>query len=152
MIDDAFADGRISLDHARLITTAVRKAPAEIRDVVEKELVTAAETVDPAMLGRFARELIARLTNEDVEAAAQRRYATRWLRISGDLRRDARDRRDARPGQRRHPESRPHPATRKTGPKDERTGGSGWRTGWSLLAEHAMAAGGLPEHGGELPR
>ena len=152
VVADAFADGRLTLEHARVITAAVRKAPAELRDVIEKELVTASEACDPGRLGSFTRELIARLTNDDAEAAAQRKYASRWLRFS-----DTFDGMVALDGMLDPPSAATlkaalTPLTGKAGPEDARTGGQRMADALVTVAEVAMAAGGLPEHGGELPQ
>ncbi|HTW19204.1 MAG TPA: DUF222 domain-containing protein [Mycobacteriales bacterium] len=52
-IDTALGAGRLTLEHARVITYAVAKAPAGLRDVIEKELVKASEVCDPGRLGQF---------------------------------------------------------------------------------------------------
>ncbi|HTW20615.1 MAG TPA: DUF222 domain-containing protein [Mycobacteriales bacterium] len=152
VIDQALADARITLDHARLITTAVAKSPAPIRDVVEKELVTAAETVDPAALGRFARELAARLTGDDAEAAAQRRYDSRWVRLSPTF--DGMVALDGMldPAGAATVKAALTPLLGKAGPQDERAGGQRAADALVTVAEIALAAGGLPEHGGEKPQ
>jgi Domain of unknown function (DUF222) len=79
----ALLAGDISLEHARNIVVSVKKTPAGIRDVVEKELVTAATHVDPTALGGFARELRSRLGDpETAEHAEQRKYDDRWITLT----------------------------------------------------------------------
>ena len=151
-VGDALADARISLDHARLIVTAVNKAPAEIRDVVEKELVKAAEVVDPSALARFARELTSRLSGDDPEAAALRKYESRRVRMSETF--DGMHAIDGMldPASAATLKAAITPLLVKTGGEDARTSGQRFADGLVTLAEHAMAAGGLPEQGGEKPQ
>jgi hypothetical protein len=152
VIDDALGAALINLEHARLITTAVRKSPTEIRDVVEKELVTAAESVGPAHLGRFARELIARLTDEDAEAAAQRKYDSRWMTLSETF--NGMHALDGMldPASAATVKAALAPLLMKVGTDDNRSAGERMADGLVTIAEQAMAAGGLPEHGGEKPQ
>ena len=151
-IGDALAAARISLDHARVIVTAVHKAPAEIRDVVEKELVKAAEVVDPSALARFARGLTARLSGDDPEAAALRKYESRWVRMSETF--DGMHAIDGMldPASAATLKAAITPLLTKAGTEDTRTSGQRFADGLVTLAEHAMAAGGLPEQGGEKPQ
>jgi len=151
-VADGLAQGRLTLEHARVITTAVQKAPAELRDVIEKELVTASEVCDPARLGSFTRELIARLTDEDAEAAAQRKYESRWVRISQTF--DGMHAIDGMldPASAATLQAALTPLLSRSGPDDERTGAQRTADALVTIAQHALAAGGLPETGGEKPQ
>jgi hypothetical protein len=152
-VRDALAAGTISLDHARVIVTGVQKAPLEIRDVVEKELVTAAESCDPTELARFVRELRSRLgAEEDAEAAAQRRYESRWLRLTPTF--DGMHAVDGMldPASAAVIKAALAPLLERTGDDDTRTGGQRLADGLVTIAEVAMHSGGLPEHGGEKPQ
>lgn len=152
-IGAALLAGDISLDHARVIAIAVRKAPDAVRDVIEKELVRAAECCDPTELARFAREVRSRLgAEESAEAAAQRRYDSRWVRltptfggmhaIDGML----------DPAGAATLSAALAPLLERCGEDDLRSAGQRCADGLVTIAELAMAAGGLPEHGGEKPQ
>ena len=151
-IGEAFGAGRLSLEAARVITGAVQKAPAELREVVETELVTAAESVDPGRLGSFTRELIARLTNDDAEAAAQRKYDSRWLRLSETFEGMTSVEGMLDPASAASIKAALSPLLASTGPDDQRTHGQRTADALVTVAEVALAAGGLPETGGEPPQ
>ena len=151
-IGEAFGAGRLSLEAARVITGAVQKAPAELREVVETELVTAAESVDPGRLGSFTRELIARLTNDDAEAAAQRKYDSRWLRLSETFEGMTSVEGMLDPASAASIKAALSPLLASTGPDDQRTHGQRTADALVTVAELALAAGGLPETGGEPPQ
>src|SRR5581483_3398047 len=61
VVETALLAGEINLEHARNIAVSTRQVGPAIQDVFEKELVKAAEYVDPTTLGGFARELRSRL-------------------------------------------------------------------------------------------
>jgi len=61
VLEAALVAGEISLEHAARIVSMVASSPAELREVVEKELVDAARHCDPTRLGAFCRELRSRL-------------------------------------------------------------------------------------------
>jgi Domain of unknown function (DUF222) len=148
----ALLAGQINLDHARVIATGVGKVPVEIRDVFEKELVKAAEACEPGELGRFAREIRARLgAEEDTEAAAQRRYDARWLRITQTF--DGMHAVDGMldPAGAAVVKAALAPFLDRAGDADTRTAGQRCADGLVTLAETAMTTGTLPEHGGEKP-
>ena len=152
-LEVALLAGEITLDHARVIATGVRKVPAEIREVFEKELVTAAASCEPTELARFAREIRSRLgADEDAEAAAQRRYDSRWLRLTATF--DGMHAIDGMldPAGAATLNAALAPLLERAGDADDRTAGQRCADGLVTLAETAMAAGELPEHGGEKPQ
>jgi hypothetical protein len=151
-IGAALHAGAINLEHARVIAIAVRDTPAEIRDVVEKELVTAAETTPPSELARFARELRGRLgADESTEAAAQRRYESRWVRLTPTF--DGMHAIDGMldPASAATLHAALTPLLLPGGEHDPRSHPQRLADGLVTLAETALAAGRLPEHGGEKP-
>jgi hypothetical protein len=124
----------------------------EIRDVVEKELVTAAEHVDPTELGSFARELRHRLgADESREAAEQRRYDGRWVTMTKTF--DGMHRLDGMLDAAGAAvlNTALAPLCRKTADGDDRSVGQRRADALVTLANSALTAGRLPEIGGEKP-
>jgi hypothetical protein len=79
----ALQSGEISHDHAKTITSTVRKFPVEHQDFVEKELVEASRYSDPSALGRACRELRERLDlDADADARRERLHGERFLRMT----------------------------------------------------------------------
>ena len=149
----ALSAGSITFDHAHAIVTGVQSVPYEIREVVEKELVTAAESCDPTELARFVRELRSRLGgDEDAEAAAQRRYESRWLRFTPTI--DGMHAVDGMldPASAAVIKAAVAPLLERAGEDDTRSSGQRLADGLVTIAEVAMQAGGLPEQGGEKPQ
>jgi hypothetical protein len=121
--------------------------------VIEKELVTAAASCDPISLARFCRELRYRLGGEeDAEAAAQRKYANRWVTISPTF-----DGMHAISGM-LDPVGAATlltaltPLLERAGEVDDRSQGQRRADGLVALADLALRTGTLPEHGGEKPQ
>jgi hypothetical protein len=100
----ALLAGDISHDAARIIAVCLRTLAPGWAEAAEAELLTTAREQPLGALVELCRVLRLRTgADENAEAAAQRRYESRWLRDPARLRRDAQHRRDARPGSRRHP-------------------------------------------------
>lgn len=146
----ALREGRMNLEHARAISICLRKTHPDLREVVEKELITLAEEVDPATLAAFAREIADRLGgNDSAEEAAQRKYASRWARLTATY--DGMHRLDGM----LDPESAAvikaalAPLLTKLGPDDERSAAQRMADGLVSIAELALRSHTLPELGGE---
>jgi hypothetical protein len=153
MIGTALASGAIGLEHARVIATTLRKVDPGIRDVVEKELITAAETTPPSELARFARDLRSRLdADETAEAAAQRRYDSRWVRLTPTF--DGMHAIDGMldPASAATLLTALTPLLQPAGEHDQRSHAQLIADGLVTLAEQALSSGRLPEHGGEKPQ
>jgi hypothetical protein len=152
-IGAALAAGEITIDHARVIAIGVRKVALEIREVFEKELVTAAASCDPSELARFARELRSRLgAEEDAEAAAQRLYESRWVQITPTF--DGMHSIDGMldPSSAATVLAALAPLLERAGTVDGRSVAQRCADGLVALAELAMRTGELPDHGGEKPQ
>jgi hypothetical protein len=79
----ALLAGEITHEHARVMIGCLLKLDPSWREAAEAELLTFARDHDPAMLGALCRELRVRTgADEDAEAAAQRRYDSRWATSS----------------------------------------------------------------------
>lgn len=78
----AFADGRISPAHARVITDTLQQIPPERRAEVEADLTALAGRMDPVALGRAGRQAIAREDQAAAARADERRHARRSVRAS----------------------------------------------------------------------
>jgi Domain of unknown function (DUF222) len=152
-IGPALLAGDITIDHARVIAIGVRKVPAEIREVFEKELVKAAASCDPTELARFARELRSRLgADESAEAAAQRKYDSRWVTITPTFDGMHSIAGMLDPASAATVRAALAPLLERAGDIDERTVGQRCADGLVSLAELAMRTGQLPDHGGEKPQ
>jgi hypothetical protein len=82
-VADALNTGEITHEHARVMIGCLLKLDPSWREAAEAELLTFARDHDPAMLGALCRELRVRTgADEDAEAAAQRRYDSRWATSS----------------------------------------------------------------------
>jgi hypothetical protein len=82
-VGDAFAAGRINQDHAQVILNCLRTLPEAWKDDGEEILLEAALSMDPVSLAKVAQGLmVASGAEESREAAAQRRYESRWARIT----------------------------------------------------------------------
>jgi hypothetical protein len=152
-LEDAFAGARLNHDHARVILACLRRTPCNLREVVEKELIKAAETVDPAMLGTFCRELVSRLGgDEDAAAAEQGRFSRRWARLVNTF--DGMVRLDAMldPFSAATIRAAIAPLLERAGDVDDRCTAQRTADALVALAEPAMADGVLPEQGGEKPQ
>ncbi|MFU8841397.1 MAG: DUF222 domain-containing protein [Nitriliruptoraceae bacterium] len=74
----AFAAGEISASHVRLIAeTLDAMVDDDQRDAAEQQLLTVARRVNPTVLGRHARELLARQAPLAADAAERRRQESR---------------------------------------------------------------------------
>jgi hypothetical protein len=83
LVAAAFAAGDISADHARVIVSCLRELRAEQREWASEVLIEAARSMDPTTLGQVIREIRLRTgADESREAAAERRFAGRYLRTS----------------------------------------------------------------------
>jgi hypothetical protein len=83
LVAAAFTAGDISADHARVIASCLRELRVEHREWAADVLLEAARSVDPTTLGQVVREIRLRTgADESREAAAERRYAGRYLRTS----------------------------------------------------------------------
>jgi hypothetical protein len=152
-ISEALLAGQMNLEHARAIAICVRKIEADLRDVVEKELVKLAEDYNPTELAKLARELCDKLGgNEKAEEAAQRKFDSRWVQITSTY--DGMHRIDGMldPASAGIVKAALAPLTTKAGPDDERTHAQRTADGLVSIAELAMNTGDLPEHGGEKPQ
>jgi hypothetical protein len=152
-IGEALREARINTDHARVIAIGLHRVPAPIRDTYVKELITAAESCEPGELARFSRELRSRLGGEETaEAAAQRKYDSRWVTLSPTF-----DGMHAISGM-LDPASAATvtaaltPLLDRLGPDDTRTASQRRADALVTVAELAMNTGQLPEHGGEKPQ
>jgi hypothetical protein len=66
-----------------VILGCLDKLPADWREAAQTELIDFARTNDPGLCHRLCRELRVRSgADEDAEAAAQRRHASRWATLS----------------------------------------------------------------------
>jgi Domain of unknown function (DUF222) len=151
-VEAALTAGEINLEHAAAITHTVRTVDPEIRDVVEKELTVAAETVDPTRLGRFAREIRSRFGPETAEHAAARRYDSRWVRILESF--DGMHAIDGMldPASAATLKAALTPLLAPAGADDTRSRAQRTADALVALAELGLAGGQLPDHGGEKPQ
>ena len=148
----ALLAGDITLEHARNIVVSVKKVPAEIRDVFEKELVTAAEGCDPTALGAFARELRCRLGAIETAAEAEaRRYDDRWLTITPTFQGMHSIAGMLDPASAATVLAAIRPLLGKAGEIDPRSVGQRRADALVAIADLALATGTLPEVGGEKP-
>jgi Domain of unknown function (DUF222) len=144
--------GDISHDHARVILSCLRRLLPSWRELAESELVEAARVVDPVSLGRLCRELRLRTgADEDAEAAAQRRFESRWATITSTF--DGMTHLEAM----LDPEcgavltAALAPLMTRAGEIDERTSSQRRADALVDLARRALDSGRLPDHGGDRP-
>lgn len=78
----AFEDGRLSEDHARVITDTLQHMAGDARDDTAASLVDAAQRQDPTSLGRTARKLLADHDMEAADRAEARRHGRRFARVT----------------------------------------------------------------------
>lgn len=79
-LDDAFATGDVNAAQASVIAAGLRSCPLEVRDVVEKELVTLAATFTPFHLGQAVEAVLTRLgAGQDESERAERRHGRRGV-------------------------------------------------------------------------
>ena len=77
------ATGEINVEHAQVIIGCLVKLDPQWREAAQAELVEFARDHDPATLAALCRELRVRSgADDDAEAAAQRRYDSRWATVS----------------------------------------------------------------------
>jgi hypothetical protein len=144
--------GLINHEHAQVIIGCLLKLKAEWQEPAEAELLTFAHDHDPAMLGQLCRELRVRAgADEDAEAAAQRKYDSRYLSLNSTI--DGLVHLDGM----LDPESAAvvnaaiTPLLGKTGPEDDRTMAQARADALVELARFSLSHGALPDHGGERP-
>jgi Domain of unknown function (DUF222) len=78
----AFGAGEINFEHVRVILGCLLTLSADWREVSEAELLGFAREHDPGMLAGLCRDLRVRAgADESAEAAAERRYASRYLSL-----------------------------------------------------------------------
>ncbi len=73
----SFAAGEISASHVRLIAETLDAVADDDREAAEQQLLSIARRVNPTVLGRHARELLARQAPLAAEAAERRRHESR---------------------------------------------------------------------------
>jgi Domain of unknown function (DUF222) len=79
----AFGVGDVSAEQVRVILGCLRQLSPEAVPAATEILLEAARSMDPVTLGQVAREIQLRAgADESREAAAQRRYDSRWARVS----------------------------------------------------------------------
>jgi hypothetical protein len=79
-IGEAFAAGEIGAEHVRLIAeTLDAVADDDQRDAAEQHLLSIARSANPTVLGRHARELLARQAPLAADAAERRRHDARRM-------------------------------------------------------------------------
>src|SRR5829696_3400687 len=86
LVDEALAGGEISVDHARLVTTALSElaaaAGAELAAATEAPLVAAARRCDPARLRREIAHARHALAPEAAAARDEQLFQQRFLRVA----------------------------------------------------------------------
>ena len=76
----AFAEGRITMEHAETVLHALLSLPAELRDVIEPLLLEACEDEPPAAVAKFVDELLEGLGyDKESDERRERRYAQRGV-------------------------------------------------------------------------
>jgi len=154
-LEDAFAAGDVTDAQASVIVTGLLSCPVEVRDVVEKELVTLAATHAPFHLSQAIEVILARLgAGQDESEKFVRRHARRGVdldqtfagtgSLSGTL----------------TPET--YEALRlalvaaggdgSQGPEDERSAAQRRHDALGVVANHYLAHADLPAVAGERPR
>jgi hypothetical protein len=149
----ALSAGEISQDSARVILGCLRRLTPTWSEAAEPELVAAARQVDPTSLGRLCHRVRLRAgADEDAEAAAQRMYDSRWLRLTKTF-----DGMTSIDGM-LDPESGAivaaalTPLSLPVSPDDTRTKSQRQADALTELARGMLANGGLRDHGGDRPQ
>ena len=147
------ATGDVSHEHARLILDCLRRLPSEWARVAELELIAAAAEVDPTSLGQLCRELRLRSgADEDAEAAAQRMFRDRWLRLATTFQGMVHLEGMLDPESAAIVSTAITPLLATAGPEDGRDSGQRRADALVELARMALAGGKLPDHGGDRPQ
>lgn len=147
----AMAAGEVTHEHVRVILRCLRGLPLSLHEAAEAELTEAAKYADPGSLGRLCREIRTRMGVEDAEAAAERRYASRWLTASHTL-----DGMVHLEGM-LDPESGATltaaltPLMQRLGSEDDRTTGQRRADALADLARFSLRGARLPDHNGDRP-
>jgi Domain of unknown function (DUF222) len=82
-VADALAAGDINHEHARVIIGGLRRLPPLWRDALADQMLAFAREHDPGLLARFIEDLrVMSGADESAEAAAQRKYDSRWVKLS----------------------------------------------------------------------
>jgi hypothetical protein len=152
-IADALGAAEINHEHARVIIGCLMKLSADWREAAEAELIAFARDHDPAMLSALCREIRVRSgADEDAEAAAQRKYDSRYLTMNSTM--DGMVHVDGL----LDPESAATinaaltPLMGKATVLDVRTTAQHRADALVELARLALGFGDLPDHGGERPQ
>jgi hypothetical protein len=147
----ALAAGDINHEHARVIIGGLRRLPPLWRDALADQMLAFAREHDPGLLARFIEDLrVMSGADESAEAAAQRKYDSRWVKLSSTF-----DGMTAISGMLDATSAATlqaalNPLTVKL-PDDERTAVQRCADGITELAEFMLRHGQLPDHGGERP-
>jgi hypothetical protein len=149
----AMATGELSHEHARLILGCLRRLPGEWAVVAESELIEASRRVDPTSLGQLCRELRVRsCADEDAEALAQRMYDERWLTMSTTFEGMVHLEGMLDPESGATVAAALGPMLVRAGADDTRLAAQRRADALVELARRALAAGALPDHGGDRPQ
>ena len=149
----ALAAGEISQEHSRVILGCLRRLTPSWASAAEPELVEAARQVDPTSLGQLCREVRLRAgADEDAEAAAQRIYESRWLRVTKTFEGMTSIEGMLDPEAGATLAAALTPLCRPVGPEDTRTSSQRRADALTELARTVLAHGGLPDHGGDRPQ
>ena len=149
----ALIAGEINHDHAKVLLGCLGQLDPEWRTAAGPELLEFARDHDPRLLGQLCQQVRIRSgADEDAEAAAQCKYADRWLTLSSTF-----DGMTSLSGM-LDPESAATlgaalaPLITSTGPEDDRTARQRYADAVVELARLALAGGSLPDHGGDRPQ
>jgi hypothetical protein len=148
----AFTAGDINHDHVRLIIGCLARLDPEWRDAARAELLEFAGEHDPGMLAQLCAQLRVRTgADEDADAAAQRKYADRWVRLAGTFDGMTSLSGMLDPAAAATVTAAINALQTPTGPEDERTCGQRTADALTEMASLTLGYADLPDHGGERP-
>jgi hypothetical protein len=145
--------GQISMEHARVIDTTLRKIPSTSHDVVETNLLAAAQAADPITLGQLGRQIRIMLDSDlSAEEAAQRQYDSRWMVMNRTFRGMLHLEAMLDPESAAILEAAIGPLMAKLGDEDLRDAKQRRADALTDLATYSLEHGDLPDHNGERPQ
>jgi hypothetical protein len=151
-IRDAFTAGDINHEHVRVILGGLRRLLPETREELAGRLLGFAREHDPGLLARYIEQVrVMTGADENAEAAAQRKYDSRWVKLSSTFDGMTAISGMLDPVSAAKLQAALAPMMVKL-PDDDRTSTQRCADALAEMAEFMLRHGQLPDHGGERPQ
>jgi hypothetical protein len=148
----AFLAGDINHEHVRVILAGLRRLLPADREELAGQFLAFAREHDPGLLAQLCEQArVLTGADESAEAAAQRKYASRWMKLASTFDGMTAISGMLDPVAAATLQAALNPLMAKL-PNDERTAVQRCADGITEMAEFMLRHGRLPDHGGDRPQ